>query len=164
VNDNFFALLDYIDTGNYESKLSEKNAALLKNTEYAGFVVDDSLDEIGRLVEIQQKQKASTDNLYLTIAPTFDCNFGCPYCFETAKHGTMKENIQQAVIDFIKSQIEQLQSNNISLTWYGGEPLLAKDIIVSMSHKINALAKTYSLTSSFNIITNGYLIDETITE
>jgi uncharacterized protein len=150
--------------GNDESKLSEKDAALLKNMEYAGFVIDDSLDEIGRLAKILQKQRENTDNLNLTIAPTLDCNFGCPYCFETTRHGVMQENVQQAVLEFIKYQIDQLHPKNISLVWYGGEPLLAKDIVVSMSHKISALAEEYSLTTGFSIITNGYLIDEDITE
>ena len=164
VNDDFFSLLDYIDSGKDETKLPEKDVALLENMKYAGFVIDDSLDEIGRLAEIQQKQRTNTDNLNLTIAPTLDCNFGCPYCFETAKHGIMQENVQQAILDFIKNQIEHLQPKKISITWYGGEPLLAKDIVVSMSRKINALAKAHSIISGFNIITNGYLIDEAIAD
>jgi uncharacterized protein len=132
--------------------------------EYAGFVVDDSLDEISRLAEMQQKQRAGTDSIHLTIAPTLSCNFGCPYCFETAKPGVMEENVQQAVFDFIQNQIETIHPKNISITWYGGEPLLAKDIVVSMSRKIDALSKAYSMTSGFNIVTNGYLIDETAAE
>jgi uncharacterized protein len=164
LHDDFFSILDYIDAGKDESKLSEKDVLLLKNMKYAGFVIDDSLDEIGRLAEIQQKQRANMDNLHLTIAPTLSCNFGCPYCFETAKPGLMQQDVQQAVFGFIQNQIEVMRPKNISITWYGGEPLLAKDIVVFMSRKIDDIAKAHSMTSRFDIITNGYLIDEAITE
>ncbi len=100
-----------------------------------------------------------TRHLGLTIAPTRDCNFECIYCYEKDRpHTYMTETIQQAVIDFAKSR----KSESIHVAWYGGEPLLAKNIIESLTQKfINVVGKDHY---SASIITNGYLLDKDFIE
>jgi uncharacterized protein len=76
----------------------------------------------------------------------------------------MTAGVQQALIDFIEQRAEQIHAENIAITWYGGEPLLVKDTVVSLSRKIGEFAKNCGMTAQFSIITNGYLIDKSITE
>ncbi|MBO5054044.1 MAG: radical SAM protein [Muribaculaceae bacterium] len=97
--------------------------------------------------------------LYLILVPTTSCNFKCPYCFEGEKvNATMSDEIQDKVIEHIKSykNLEQL-----NITWYGGEPLLAFDVIKSLYAKIAELEIPIG---THDIITNGYLINDEVVE
>lgn len=98
----------------------------------------------------------STRHLSLTICPTIQCNLRCPYCFETDKPiGRITEETINKIIDFIKSHIV---CKTISITWFGGEPLLCKDEIKLFLDKIKSL-QGIKLTYH-NIITNGTLLDD----
>ena len=99
-------------------------------------------------------------SLGLTIAPTLDCNFRCVYCFENHIHGAMSEDVQNAVIDFIKARVQNLK--HLSICWFGGEPLLSKAIIKHLSEEIIAICNEKRINYSASIISNAYLIDNNI--
>jgi len=48
----------------------------------------------------------------------------------------------------------------LSLTWYGGEPLLAMDIIEELTGRIQSVTEPNSVKYSAMIVTNGYLLDQ----
>ena len=63
------------------------------------------------------------------------CNFRCPYCYEKGKeYATMTpETIAQ-----MKKYIQNLKNSykRIHITWYGGEPLMAFDIIKELMEEV----------------------------
>lgn len=93
----------------------------------------------------------SSDYLDLTITPTTNCNFSCPYCYEEGiKPKSMSENTIEDIIKFIK---KNKKTDGVYITWYGGEPLLKINLIKLFidrckEEKIKILSQ--------NIITNGY--------
>lgn len=94
------------------------------------------------------------ESVYLTIAPTMDCNFDCFYCFEKNHEKLMmSEETENHIINYIKI-IPGLKKLNIS--WFGGEPLLAIDNIVSLTEKIRKL----DIKFNSSIVTNGYELDK----
>lgn len=100
------------------------------------------------------------DSLDLVIAPTTDCNFACPYCFEGQKaHKYMSPAVVDSLICFIKNY---KNVSYTSLTWYGGEPLLAFYIMKEVVARIKKECKTRLKFQS--IITNGFLINEHVIE
>ena len=68
------------------------------------------------------KAKFSKRIFRLTIAPTLDCNFDCPYCYENRRNGKMSEEVQDALIDFIQNSVTS-ETSVMDISWYGGEPL-----------------------------------------
>ena len=99
------------------------------------------------------------DSLDLVIAPTTGCNFACPYCFEGEKEDkVMGEDVINDLILFINSY---QKANNMTITWYGGEPLMAFPI---MQKIVNRIRKECSIKFSQSIITNGFLINDRIIE
>jgi uncharacterized protein len=73
----------------------------------------------------------------------------------------MDTDCQNALLDFIKKQIKGLEY--LGITWYGGEPLLCKDIIYKLSQEFIKLCNENNVKYNAYIISNGYLIDnETI--
>ena len=51
----------------------------------------------------------------------------------------MSEATQEAIVKFVESEAPHLES--FTVTWYGGEPLLALDIIESLSLKFIDICK-----------------------
>jgi uncharacterized protein len=95
--------------------------------------------------------------LNLTIAPTSACNFKCFYCFEDGiSHKTMDDAKIEQLIDFVVERSKHTQ-NNVGITWYGGEPLLAIKQITKILEGLRA--KNINITDN-SIITNGYLLNE----
>ena len=67
----------------------------------------------------------------LTVCPTLACNFACPYCFQG--HGRTYESMSREVRDEVVSLAERMLdasgASRLRVTWFGGEPLLAPDVI-----------------------------------
>jgi uncharacterized protein len=96
------------------------------------------------------------ESLNLTIAPTSACNFSCFYCYEAGiVPKTMGYETIEKLIEFIKEKSKTTQ-NNVNITWYGGEPLLAIKQIGKIlerlkEKKINIIGQS--------IVTNGYFLN-----
>lgn len=99
-----------------------------------------------------------SDVMSLIIAPTTHCNFNCQYCFEPKKHPKyISGDVEDAIISYLNNQIH---IKNLSLTWYGGEPLLMTDSIRRLHDRI--LKETDKKIAYHEVITNGYLIDDKV--
>lgn len=111
-----------------------------------------------------QKERAGKDRiwgLYLCVANT--CNAMCTYCF--ANHGNygkesglMKKEVAFKAIDFFMSKVPQ--DCVASFIFFGGEPLLAYDIIENSCEYIKE--KYCDREKSFHITTNGTLLSEKV--
>lgn len=102
--------------------------------------------------------KNNSSVLNLTVIPTFLCNFKCDYCFEREKNNIyMSADIIDMLINFIASfsKVEGL-----SISWFGGEPLLSLNIIKQILDKIKDNISIPLLNQS--IISNGYNINEEV--
>lgn len=80
-------------------------------------------------------------HLSLVIAATSNCNFRCVYCYEGSvlRASTMSEAIQETIVKFVESEAPHLET--FTVTWYGGKPLLALDIIENLSIKFVDICK-----------------------
>ena len=111
-----------------------------------------ALETMGRMV------CAASQGVGLTICPTMGCNFNCPYCFENHKQGKMTEEVQADVAALAERLLNTSRAKSLSVTWFGGEPLLAPDVIEALSEKLMALAKEQGADYSAGIVSNGYLL------
>jgi uncharacterized protein len=121
-----------------------------------GFFVHDYEDENIKL-KLLYLNKISNNILTLTILPTQQCNFRCTYCYETFVNGRMKKTIQDSIIKYIKNNIKKYDA--VFVSWFGGEPLMAMDIIEYISQNIMDICRKHGKPYVANITTNGYLLD-----
>lgn len=133
--------------------------ALIEN----GVLVKKDFDEIAFLKYFHYKTKFSNDTLYMTIAPTLDCNFACPYCYENRRKGKMSKEVQDAICDYIDKSI-QTGTETVDITWYGGEPLLCFDVVESLSLRISKMCSQHNKKLKMHMVTNGYLLSPEIVE
>lgn len=135
---------------------STEDKQLLCALERQGIVVEDHKVELDKYRYIYYKKLFDNHVLAVTIAPTMQCNFGCTYCFE-GEHKTMPKmqaTVAEAVAAYI---IKQSESKEITINWFGGEPLLAFDVICQICDRLNA----YNVDFSSSMVTNGSLLDTT---
>ena len=132
-----------------------RNPMLYMTLRSLGFLVEDRQDDDFYNILKMNALTAlySGSSLSLTIAITRACNFDCSYCFEGNRTGKpMSEEVEKKLIDFIA----RYRAPQLYITWYGGEPLLAFDRILSIDRAIKQMGKRYSA----SMITNGYLFDD----
>lgn len=104
------------------------------------------------------------DSFGVTIAPTMACNFVCDYCFQ-GQHGAsqpMNKAVQDRVIDFIEKKLEG--KKHFSVSWYGGEPLMALEVIESLSKRILAICKKNECKYRASIVTNGFFLTREVAQ
>ena len=116
-------------------------------------------DELAALRHATMLDCYDASALTLTICPTMACNFACPYCFESTRPGTMDESTQDALIRFVKQNVERFAFKRIFIVWFGGEPLLRPSIIESLSQRIIRIAEEHELGYGSAIITNGWFLN-----
>jgi uncharacterized protein len=96
--------------------------------------------------------------LELIIFPTEQCNFRCIYCYEDFAIGKMKTLTIFAIKNLIKHRLPELDVLKIS--WFGGEPLVAKDIIYDVAQFIQNQQKKYPrLKYISGMTTNAYTLN-----
>lgn len=104
--------------------------------------------------------------LELTVMPTERCNFRCVYCYEDFIIGKMKPWVREGIKQLISKRVERHGLDYLELSWFGGEPLLAKDIVFDIAEHAFKLQQAGAINSmGGEMTTNGYLLDlDTLTK
>ncbi len=139
-------------------QLNPEEQELLKQLQYGKFVHTVEPPEIDVLKFESQRARYDMTSLGLVIAPTMACNMACTYCYESSRGGRMTAATMDSVAQLIEKQARSLK--DLALTWYGGEPLLAMNIIEDLTSRILRLTEQYEIKYTSAIITNGYLLDK----
>lgn len=138
------------------------------NLKENGCLVEENIDELGKVL-VDEKTMTLENNpstLYFTIAPGLGCNYNCEYCFENHRtsHKKMSLDIQDSIIQHIQALIENNKNlKKISITWFGGEPLLYVDIIYSLSKRVISMCDSKGIGYYSGMISNGrYLTPQNV--
>ncbi len=93
-----------------------------------------------------------------------ECNLRCTYCYgeegEYNNKGKMPLKIAKDAINYLFEHSED--KKNISVTFFGGEPLLDFSMIKEVVYYAKELEKNFNKKISFSITTNGTLITDEI--
>lgn len=156
-------------TGNF-TLMSVDVARILQGTSsLADLTGQDELCELGFLHEGDELEKIESrfisqrnhrKHIHLALLPTMKCNLDCEYCFQRAQHRAVKMSkaVQTAILQNIK-ELVKTGCDYFQVSWYGGEPLLAKDIVLSMTKKLKKYLSDNNIKSEFTMVTNGTLLD-----
>ena len=117
--------------------------------------------------ELQRRIECTTahgGNVSVTICPTLACNFECPYCFATRGRGKMSPEVQDDVVGLVARMLDAAHAKELTITWFGGEPLMGTDVIESLSPRLIRLAEERGCEYKAWIFTNGYLPTEDVVD
>ncbi len=99
----------------------------------------------------------SPDILHLILLPTEACNFRCVYCYESFQYKRMDPAVVEGVKNLLTHRVPTL--NEVSISWFGGEPLLATDIMTRILEHVRELREKHPQCGlSSDATTNGYLL------
>jgi uncharacterized protein len=142
--------------------VDQANSGLVRQLASVGIVVPMESDERRQLRYLQAHQTSTAKSLQLIVFPTEKCNFRCVYCYEDFVQGKMSHGLRSGLVKFAATQTKSLES--LSVDWFGGEPLLAFDVIKDVLPEINAACAANSCKLNGHITTNGYLLTGEIAE
>ncbi|MDT8388886.1 MAG: SPASM domain-containing protein [Lentisphaeria bacterium] len=100
--------------------------------------------------------------MHLTLHVTSRCNLRCDYCYD-ARHqgGDMTPETMRAAVAFACEQTRGTgHEDSIGVSFYGGEPLLVKDLIAETVRHCRSVTDRAGQLFHFKITTNGILLDE----
>jgi uncharacterized protein len=115
-----------------------------------------NVDELKMMDGVYSQRRFTPEVLGLTIAPTIDCNFACPYCYEDKRPGRITPEVEQQIITYVERYLPGRKLLNV--IWYGGEPLICKEAIYRLSEEFWRLAQLNHCEYKTRMVTNGYLL------
>jgi len=142
----------YLSRRGVEGPLNDLGQYLLTK----GYIVEEGTDEQAKAEVRYASFQFRTDVLQLILMPTEDCNFRCTYCYETFRPGSMAPAVREGIRNLVRSCAGHL--NQLGIGWFGGEPLLAFDVIEDLAPFFHEVAQSHHLTYRADITTNGFLL------
>ncbi len=88
-----------------------------------------------------------------TILTTTNCNARCPYCYE---YGRKKRSMSAKTAIDVATYIRKTAMSSVTLSWFGGEPLVNSEVITIISHRL----ATHEIPFKSTMVSNGYLFDQ----
>ncbi|SYZ73079.1 putative Radical SAM/SPASM domain Clo7bot peptide maturase [Candidatus Zixiibacteriota bacterium] len=130
---------------------------LLRQLEIGAFVYQGDYDELEDIRLRHNMARYEKTVLGLSFAPTMACNMACSYCYEDNKKGRMSPEVIQKIVKLVESQAVSLA--RLEIGWFGGEPLLAMDIIEDLTKSFFKIQSEHKFEYVSMVITNGYLLN-----
>jgi len=160
LDDTFLPLVRNVfeDPSQFDTFPEDGKRLLLEN----GFMVPGKVDELDMVKFRYRKSAFDNRRLVVTMIPTKACNLACNYCFEHQKTGArMSEDDCRNILKFFEYELDEIRPTGFTIFWYGGEPLLALDIIEKFQQGTAELCAKFGIKRETDpMITNGYLLDE----
>ena len=110
--------------------------------------------------ELSAEYPTNPKSIILNVAEA--CNMRCTYCF--ADHGAyntgqkiMSREVAEKAVDFLASKTKE---NFLYVYFFGGEPLLNRDVILHTVKYTKAKAKELGKRVKFGLTTNGTILDD----
>jgi uncharacterized protein len=123
------------------------------------------LDELGLggPPEIDDEPLTAPPLHALSLAIAQKCNLGCAYCY--AQQGDFGGAPKNMSLEVANQAVDLLLAGaaagaKLNLAFLGGEPLLNRDVLRSVTRRAATLAREANLTLTFSITTNGTLLNE----
>lgn len=111
------------------------------------------------LKKLIKERKKNTKTLNIILSITQSCNLRCSYCSQNNAKDNMVISFEvlDNTIEYIKNRVKKQKYEFLSICFFGGEPLLAKDKILYFKEKVENIFCTENII--YSIITNGTLLD-----
>lgn len=126
---------------------SEEWSTKLRNKMISqGFLVDNQVAQQNEVLRYYQSEVESAHELTIMLILTRKCNCKCVYCYEDQQMAQFDDMTDSSfIVTSIINLMQQLLTSNLKIIFYGGEPLLQKNVIYQISRALyNRLKERYS--------------------
>ena len=128
------------------------------------FVVSAEVDPLQQVKGLVYSIDYDSDIYHLIINPTLNCNFKCWYCYETHIKGSKMDNATiEKVKKHIIGELSRKNTKHLTISWFGGEPLLCyKQVVLPILEFANQYTTDKNIGFNSNFTSNGVLISDTV--
>jgi uncharacterized protein len=125
-----------------------------------GFLVELDKNELESILHKHEQYCKTPELIHIILLPAETCNFKCPYCFVYTHRGIyMKDWVYEAIYKYLERMAVSGLTKSIQITWFGGEPLLASDKIISFMNRLKKFTQNEQIEIKSTLITNGYYLN-----
>lgn len=117
-------------------------------------------DEMASMVE---RSNIARNRFNAIVVLNLDCNLACPYCYEDDFRG--KFYMDSSVAELFVNRMKQQQiavGRDLSIDFYGGEPLLSVPLLKSIAEPLSTAARRAGTEFTFFLFTNGTLLTRSL--
>jgi len=132
---------------------------LLKELCKNRFFIESDSDEQSEIDEILSYER-DMHTMHLIVLPHEQCNFRCSYCYESFENGKITPLVVSAIKRYVREQMPRFKM--LKVYWFGGEPLLASDVITGLSEFFIDYCEQNEKRYGAFITTNGYLLNPSL--
>ena len=118
------------------------------------FIVPQGTDELALVRDAYQRARTETP-MVVTITTTMDCNLGCYYCYEERTSDALSVVDIDAIVEDVSQRLKSSKRRSLHVDWYGGEPLLNFDFLVSASTALQRACDNLGVKYSASVVSNG---------
>lgn len=154
------AELSASDVEKLEALDSCSDEAFVRELVESHFLVEDPENEADFMLYRQHGYRNNKKVFEITVSPTRVCNFHCDYCYILKRPGVMSDRVQDQLMEFIAYHYSQASFQKLKVNWYGGEPLLAIDVMERLSARMRAFCSDRGVEYFAHMLTNGSLADD----
>lgn len=147
-----------------EGKFNEIPGRLLSSLFQMEMLVPSDEIEFERVMEQNRMNLEDTKVLSITMQPGANCQLGCHYCGQKHTKHYLSDNLYDKVINRVEHNLlhSGRKYNVLSVTWYGGEPLMAFKQIRDLSPRFISMANNSGRGYMSDMISNGLSLKENI--
>lgn len=128
-------------------------------SEIKPFCVEENVDELKTALGMFNYKNTFDNTLRLIIVTTNACNFRCVYCYENHDDViTINDEFHSNLLKAIKDYKNSYGFDKIVIEWFGGEPLLVYDKIISIIDDLNNWCERNNVKYQYTTTTNGYYL------
>ncbi len=156
---------DFVETEAFQKLVSDsvvresKNSVLKFMIEKGILLDEEKFTNEPSLLDKQLQQYINDEKSFeLTILPTEKCNFRCAYCYEDFSLGRMSKELIESIKKLITEKASNGKVRRLKISWFGGEPLVAKDIVFEISSHALHESRRNNIMFASDITTNGYYL------
>ena len=149
---NFYQSIEMLTAKHHLKRWQSELLSVLRKSL---FVLNDDFDELSYIKLRHTQEKYSKSVLTLSIIPSMACNMSCYYCFEKKDEKQLTLKNANGIKNFVKNIIPEFE--HLHIQWFGGEPLLSENIIISLSKMLRRECRNLQRKYSAEITTNGFI-------
>lgn len=125
-------------------------------------IVSESDVEVKTVIERNKEIIYGTKTLYHVIQPTAMCQLGCGYCGQKHTKDYLDKGASEKILERIESKFQNRDYDQVSIAWFGSEPLMGLSQIRELTPKLQKLAEKYNCGYNSRVVTNGLSLKEPI--
>lgn len=155
----------YLTTNEQVTELNVEDMILIENMKRAGMLKPNQIKKIEHPMTNYVEDVVENNMTRITLQVTQNCNFRCEYCVYSGSYHNRVHNNKRMDWDTAKTALDFLcehsrNSSEITVSFYGGEPLLEIELIKRCVNYAKTIFKGKML--RFNLTTNASLLADDV--